>query len=282
MKNDPEKRIAELEALLDIRTHELEMVTIEQHEAVKLLIRRDLALSRASEKLQALDTAKSEFISVAAHQLRTPLSAIKWILSMVLNKEFVNNEESMQFLEKASVSTERMITLVNDLLEVDHIQSGKDQFVFVPVAIEEVIKSLITDMQPIADNRKITIETSFISTQKVSGDTVKLRAVAQNILENALKYTPLGGKIVVTISEENGQALVVVKDNGIGIPVSYKTRIFSKFFRAPNAMRADTVGSGLGLFIAHQIVERHGGKIWFESIEGSGTTFFFTIPLIRE
>lgn len=258
---------------------QLERVMSEQQEAAKMLIRRDLALSRANEQLQALDVAKSEFISVAAHQLRTPLSALKWIMRMLSQNEFRDEAERRSFIMKASESTDRMIDLVNDLLEVDHIQSGKDQFVFKPVNVHLIISAIVSEMQSIANSRNISLVVDLAADMGVSGDPIKLRALFQNLIENALKYTLAGGTVRIVSTIENGFVKVAITDSGIGIPEGQKQRIFSKFFRATNAMKVETVGSGLGLFIAKQVTDRHGGKIWFESPAGEGTSFFVLLPI---
>lgn len=278
--NDLENKNKELMEAVASYKGQLDQLIIEQQNAAKLLIRRDLALSRANEQLQSLDIAKSEFISIAAHQLRTPLSAIKWIVSMLSEDEFKDKEERQLFIGKAAQSTDRMISLVNDLLEADHIQSGKDQFVFTSVDIVTLVTSVVSEMQAIADNRNVRIVLDLAAVGFIRGDVMKLRALFQNLIENAIKYTPPGGKIRISARLEVDFVKVIVADSGIGIPDDQKINIFSKFFRAENAKRTDTVGSGLGLFIAKQVVERHGGKLWFESKVGAGSSFFATLPSI--
>jgi signal transduction histidine kinase len=276
--NDLELKIKELEDLLSTSKHEVERVMEEQHEAAKLLIRRDLALSRANEQLQALDEAKSDFISVAAHQLRTPLSAIKWIMHMLEHDEFKDAEERKQFIEKASQSTDRMIGLVNDLLEVDHIQSGKDKFIFSNVNIANLLDSLYSELNELAENRNINFKVDAPKNLTIKGDSTKLRALFQNLIENSIKYTFPEGSVSVVVSDEGENIKIIVKDTGIGIPNDQKIHIFTKFFRAQNALKMETVGSGLGLFIAKQIVDRHGGKMTFESKVGEGTIFTIQLP----
>jgi signal transduction histidine kinase len=277
--NDAEQKIKELEEAVAKYKQQLESTLHEQQESAKLLIRRDLALSHANEQLQALDIAKSEFISIAAHQLRTPLSAIKWIMHMLAHDEFRDATERQEFIVKAADSTDRMIELVNDLLEVDHIQSGKYQFVFNPVDVGELVKVIVGELQTIATERKVAISLNLAPQNVVKGDALRLRALFQNLIDNALKYTPAGGTITIASSVEGEFLNISVADSGIGIPEAQKSSIFSKFFRASNAVRVDTVGSGLGLFIAKEIVERHGGKIRFESVSEKGTTFFVSLPI---
>ncbi len=280
--SEEEIKILDLKNELSACKDNLQRSMIEQQESAKLLIRRDLALSRANEQLQALDLAKSEFISIAAHQLRTPLSAIKWILHMLVHNEFKNEGEALEFTQKAAQSTNRMIELVNDLLEVDHIQSGKDQFVFKLMDVKTLIESIVVELQTIAIKRKINLEINLKNCVEISGDVTKLRELFQNLIENAIKYSQENGNVKIVAGVSNGLLEISVKDSGIGIPEDQKYNIFSKFFRAANAMKVETVGSGLGLFIAKEVVVRHGGKIWFESKVGEGTTFFVQLPLPKK
>ena len=273
-----EKTKEELIELLIERDKRIALIIFDQQESAKLLIRRDLALSRANDKLRVLDVAKSEFISIAAHQLRTPLSAIKWILSMVLKKEFKTEVETTEFLQKAAESCQRLILLVNDLLEVDHIQSGKDRFVFRPVDIAQVIDVLVSESKEQSHAKGQLLNITCADKSIVLGDEMKLRALLQNLIENAIKYTPDNGKIQIKTELGEKCVHITIADTGIGIPSEQKGRLFTKFFRAQNAIKSSTVGSGLGLFIAKQIIERHGGTITFESEVGKGTTFYIDLP----
>ncbi len=260
----------------------LEQVTFEYNIGTKLLIRRDLELSRANEKLQKFDEIKSNFISIVAHQLRTPLSGIKWTLSMLLNGDMgaLNNDQKT-FLMKSYESNTRMITLVNDMLVADHIQSGRVHYKFEHLDIVDLIDNVLFEMGPEASKKNITIEyeNKLENLPQVYIDPEMIRAVLQNLLENAIKYTMERGKIGIGIKEGNSHLLISVTDNGIGIPQDQAREVFKKFFRARNALKQETDGSGLGLYIAKTIVERNGGTIWFESQENKGSTFYFTVPL---
>ena len=262
----------------------LERIAREQERAAQLLVSRDLELTRANEQLRSLDEVKSEFISVVAHQLRTPLSGIKWTLNLLQNGDLGHlSAEQKKFLAKAYESNDRMIGLVNDLLGADRIDSGKARYLFAPLDITEMIESVLYEVASQAKTREVAI--SFkkppVSLPPVQGDAERLRAVLQNLLENAVKYSRPEGSIALTLSVEKEMALVSIKDNGIGIPKDEQEHIFSRFFRAKNAVKVETDGSGLGLYIAKAIIERHGGKIWFEGKENEGVTFSFTIPLAK-
>ena len=248
----------------------------------RLLIRRDLELSRANEKLRDVDELKSNFISIVAHQLRTPLSGIKWMLDMIINGEMgeLNNDQKT-FLMKSYESNNRMINLVNDMLSTDRIQSGKVHYGFTYLSIIDLLDSVLFEVSPAAVKKNITIQlkSKFMGMPQAYVDPETMRAVIQNLLENAIKYTIVGGKIEVDVQNKRDHLEVSIKDNGIGIPEDEKAKLFSRFFRAANAIKFETDGSGLGLYITKAIVEANRGKIWFESEVGRGSTFYFTVPL---
>ena len=260
----------------------LEQAASEYNTGTKLLIRRELELTRANEKLQKFDEVKSNFISVVAHQLRTPLSGIKWTLSMLLSGDMgpLNNDQKT-FLMKSYESNARMITLVNDMLVADGIQSGRVHYGFKHIDIIDLIDNVLFEVSPQASKKNISIEYKhkFENLPQAYVDPETMRAVLQNLLENAVKYTIEGGKIEIDVKKENDYLAISIADNGIGIPKDQIKDVFVKFFRAHNAIKQETDGSGLGLYIAKTIVEKNGGTIWFESVEGKGSTFYFTVPL---
>ena len=258
-----------------------EQVSAEYNTSIKLLIRRDLELSRANEKLTKFDEVKSNFISVVAHQLRTPLSGLKWTLSMLINGDLgpLNNDQKT-FLMKSYEGNDRMINLVNDLLVADGIQSGRVHYGFKHIDIIDLMDNVLFDVSPQAAKRSISIvyKNKFENIPKAYVDPETMRAVLQNLLENAIKYTIDKGKIEIDVKKEADHLVISISDDGIGIPKDQAKDVFVRFFRARNAIKRETDGSGLGLFIAKTIIEKNGGKIWFESVEGKGTTFYFTVP----
>ncbi|OGI68674.1 hypothetical protein A3A05_03240 [Candidatus Nomurabacteria bacterium RIFCSPLOWO2_01_FULL_41_12] len=275
LNNDLENKIKE-------RTTELANLLSEQQKAAKMLIRRDLELTRANEKLQKVDEIKSSFISIVAHQLRTPLSGIKWTLSMLLGGDMgpLNNDQKT-FLMKSYESNTRMITLVNDMLVADGIQSGKVHYGFKHIDIIDLMDNVLFEVSPQAAKRNILIEykNKFENLPQAYADPETMRAVLQNLLENAIKYTIEGGRIEIDVKQEPDHLVISIADNGIGIPKDQAKDVFVKFFRARNAVKQETDGSGLGLYIAKSIVEKNGGTIWFDSEEGKGSSFYFTVPL---
>jgi signal transduction histidine kinase len=260
----------------------LESLTKEFDKSAKLLVRRDLELTSANDKLTQLDHMKSEIISIVAHQLRTPLSAIKWTIKMLLDRDVgpINTEQE-ELLKKGFESNERMILLINDMLAVDRLESGKLKYTFVPVQFETLVEDMIKSLSTLANQKHVTIALAVPQQplEKIRIDPDKMRDVLQNLIDNAIKYTKENGQVKVAVGVEGGDIHFSVKDNGIGIPADEQDKIFARFFRAKNATHTVTEGSGLGLFIAQSVVKRHGGKIWFDSVENEGTTFHVLLPL---
>lgn len=262
----------------------LEELTKEFDKSAKLLVRRDIQLTVANDKLTLLDKMKSEIISVVAHQLRTPLAAIKWTLKILIDEDMGTvTPAQKELLTKGFDSNERMINLVNDMLAVDKLESGKLKYSFIPVQFENLVQEMIGDLLPLATQKNIRVEfvTPQQPLQKIRIDPEKMRDVLQNLIDNAIKYSKDNTTIIVGVETKEKELHFWVKDTGIGIPEGEKDKIFSRFFRAENAVHTQTEGSGLGLFIASSIVRRHGGEISFESTLNEGTTFHVLLPFIQ-
>jgi len=258
----------------------LEVTTIflgqEKEKLGHIIVLHDITREKMVEKL------KTEFVSVAAHQLRTPLAAIRWSLSL-LKEENLTEEDKKDLIEKCTQSNDRMINLVNDLLNVTRIEEGRYVYELEPKDIIEIAKSSIAAAMEEAKKKKIDFSL-ILPKEKLpllEVDEEKISLAIQNLVENAVHYTLPGGIVLFKIehNKEKGEVLFTVKDTGVGIPKDQQKRIFTKFFRAENVMRMETEGSGLGLFITKNIIESHKGKIWFESEENKGTTFYFTLPV---
>lgn len=229
-----------------------------------------------------MERLKSEFVSVSAHQLRTPLASLKWSLETLLKERIgALNAEQKRITKKAFDSTERMLELVNDLLNVAKIEEGKYIYKKTPTDFEKLIRSTIELFEEEMKEKQIQFEFCLLSKKipKVDVDAEKIKLVIQNLLDNAIRYNFPGGQVSINLNFNGKEIEFSIKDSGIGIPESEKGNIFQKFFRASNAIRKETEGSGLGLFVAKNIIEAHGGKIWFESTEGQGTIFYFNLPI---
>ena len=234
------------------------------------------------ERERALEKTKSEFVFLAAHQLRTPLSATKWAMKMLMEGNFGQiNQKQKELLENGYQSNERMVALVNDLLNVASIEEGKFGYNFVLADFSGIIDEAIKE-QTLLTQRK-NIEINFQKPAelfKIKIDCQKIKLALGNLLENAINYSRTGGSVKITLKRRGPSSVeVAIKDKGIGIPKEHFLRLFSKFFRAKNAIQVHPDGSGLGLFISKNIIEKHGGKIRIESEEEKGTTVYFTFKI---
>lgn len=269
----------ELEGHVKQKTVELQNLneTLEQKVA-----ERTAELQKAYEELKELDERKSEFISVVAHQLRTPLNGLKWTLDMFLKGDLGPiTPDQREFVTRSYKTNDYLLSIVNQMLDTEQISSGKDEFAFRKMSIFDVIETVQPLVTPNAEQRFIDLylPPRNSETPDVYIDSEKLKLVIQNLLDNAIKYTPEHGHVQLEISYSEDKLAIGVSDSGIGISKKDQKYIFGRFFRADNAKRSVANGSGLGLFIAKHVVERHGGKIWFESVENEGTTFFIEIPI---
>jgi len=228
-----------------------------------------------------VDRMKSDFISIVAHQLRTPLSAVKWAVGMVLDEDVGKiTPEQANFLHKGYESNQRMILLVNDMLNVSRIEEGRFGFVFTKLNFQEPFNDVIAGVEGLIAKKHLKIVLDKPSEMpELYMDKSKIELALQNILDNAIKYTPDYGEIKITIRNLGNFLEVAIKDTGIGIPEIDKSRIFSKFFRSTNVIKLETEGSGLGLFIVKNVIEKHGGNISINSTEGKGTEVVFALPL---
>lgn len=228
-----------------------------------------------------IDKAKTEFVSLASHQLRTPLSAINWYVEMLLNGDIGKpTKEQEKYLNEIYAGSQRMVTLVNSLLNVSRIEMGT--FLIEPrqINIFEIAESVLGELHPKSMEKRITIKKSFDNKiPPIQADPKLIRIIFQNLLSNSIKYTPTEGKVELKISQDKINLNIEVIDNGLGIPRNQKDKIFSKLFRADNVRQTETEGTGLGLYLVKSIVDKVGGKVWFESKENKGSTFFVSLPL---
>ncbi len=241
-------------------------------------------IKNENDKLKEINENKSELISISAHQLRTSLSALKWTLKMFLNKELGEiTEEQKSYLEKAINSNDRSIALVNYLLTFNHSDDISMAFNSKEINIISETEKVIADFLGELKNKKIelTFNKPELAIPNINCDEQMVLVVLQNLIENAIKYSPSNSTITVSLKHDTENKIIELSfhDQGIGIKKEDQIKIFNKFFRAPNAIEKETIGSGLGLFITKNIVERHNGKIWFESSPELGTTFFVVLPI---
>jgi signal transduction histidine kinase len=239
-------------------------------------------LRLTNKKLREIDASKDEFISMASHQLRTPLTSIKGYLSMILDGDLGEiRPEQRKALEEAFDSSQRMVYLIGDFLNLSRIQTGKFELEKTPVSLPLLLGEEIDQLRQSAKARNVTLlydEPSNFPSLEI--DETKIRQVMMNFIDNAIYYAkPDGGEILILLESHRDAITFSVRDNGIGVPTQAKKRLFSKFYRADNAKKARPDGTGIGLYMAKRVVVAHGGSIVFESIEGEGSVFGFRLPL---
>lgn len=240
---------------------------------------KELRLSNA--QLRKLDEAKDEFISMASHQLRTPLTSIKGYVDMILEGD-AGEITPMQrkFLTEAFVSSERMVHLINDFLNVSRLQTGTFAIDKRPVDLAKVVGQEIDSLKISASGRDLSFRYKKPqSLPKLLLDEGKIRQVIMNFSDNALYYSRPGTEIKVSLEVEGEDVVLQVKDTGIGVPEEEQARLFTKFYRASNARKQRPDGTGVGLYLAKRVIMEHGGSVVFSSVEGKGSTFGFRLPL---
>ncbi|HCX27737.1 MAG TPA: hypothetical protein DHI91_01185 [Candidatus Portnoybacteria bacterium] len=245
--------------------------------------RQTKQLKEANVELQKLDKAKSDFISIASHQLRTPLTAIKGFTSMILEGSYgrVTNVVRDK-LEKIFESTERLVRLVNDLLDLSHMEGGGMEYNFAKVDFDAMVRSVVEELTPPAEKKKLKFKWRTPDENIwVWADEQKLRQVVMNLIDNAIKYTPQGA-VDVILERVDGNVQMSVKDTGMGMKKSELANLFQKFVRGTEAPRYYTEGAGIGLYVAKQLIEAQKGEVWAESPgEDKGSTFFVKMPEMK-
>jgi len=236
---------------------------------------------RDIENMARTNKMKSEFVSIASHELKNPLSEISWEIDLLFSKyaETLNKKQS-EIVRNIEKSNDKMIRLVNDFLEVARIDQNRMILNRKNINILKIIKEEISGNKILAKLNQVKIELiKETDNCNVIADERKIKLVIDNLLNNAVKYNlSKEGKVEISLKRKNDYLVVSVKDNGIGIPINQQKCIFEKFFRSNNATRYQTQGTGLGLYIAKNIIEQSGGKLWFESKENEGSTFCFSLP----
>lgn len=262
-----------------------ELLVVTEASVVIIVLTIGNIVIRMVEQMIKLNKMKSEFVSVASHQLRTPLSAIRWETELLLckfRKEKVDGKQR-QSIENINTLSNKMTRLINDLLDVARIDQGRLIIKKMPVNLLIIVKEALAGAASLTKEKNI--ELTFNDTRKIPlvfGDPEKLRMAVENLIGNAIKYTSNHGKIEVKVLRKGDFAVFSIKDNGVGIPLEQHGRVFDKFFRSDNIVKYQTEGTGLGLYIAKNIVGQLGGEIWFDSVEGLGSIFSFSVPLNKK
>lgn len=233
------------------------------------------------------NSINSDFANLTSHQLRTPLSGMKWMLELLQKSRTGSlNKKQKEFIEKIYNSNERMIALVNDLLEVSRIELGETKLYLQPTDIAVTIREVLKDKARVIKQKhlKITFTVEQEPFPVVRTEPVKIKHALSNLISNAVNYTPDNGKVNIELRFMAGNPnmlLCSIKDTGIGIPKEQKNLVFQKFFRASNVSKVESTGTGLGLYLAKAFIEASGGKIWFDSTLNKGTAFYVSLPIVK-
>jgi len=251
----------------------------EKPESAAIVVMQDVTALKEAERL------KDEFIGIAAHELRTPLAVVKGFAQMLMIQTMRGKgpelaDWQMEAIQDIDQATSRLVELTEDLLDVTRLQGGRLELNFEPTDIVALVQRTVKRFQVTTERHRISVNDTpeyIVATV----DPHRIEQVVSNLISNAIKYSPEGGDVEITVCEDEKAhtALLCVRDNGIGIPTHEQGRIFSRFMRADNAHAHNIGGTGLGLYLCRELVERHNGRIWFESVEGQGSTFYVSLPL---
>ncbi len=228
-----------------------------------------------------VDRMKTEFISTVSHELRTPLTSIKGYVDLIIDGEAGEiNEVQREFLEIVKQNNDRLVSLINDLLDVSRIESGRVKLKKESLILREVVEQAVTSIENLAKSKEMHISLSIPSElPKVFADRSRIVQIIVNLLSNAIKYTPAKGCIRITARASDSKVATSISDTGVGIPTEHLDRLFVKFYRVDSSLTTEVGGTGLGLAIVKSIVDLHGGEVWAVSKVGKGSTFTFTLPV---
>jgi len=237
------------------------------------------AFNSMVSRMEILDRSRNQFVSNASHELKTPLSTMKILLQTILYQEVYDPDISKEFLGDIDKEIDRLSYVVSDLLTLVSIDSGEMKLKTAPLSLRDLIQDNVKRLSPLARERGIELDFSGRDTAEIMGDHMKLTQVFYNLIDNAIKYTPRGGRVRVELVRQGKTAVARISDNGIGIPKEDQLHIFDRFYRVDKARSRETGGTGLGLSIVKQIVLLHSGNISVSSLESEGTTFTVELPI---
>lgn len=238
-------------------------------------------ITQSFEKLAEANRMKSEFVSIVSHQLRSPLSNLKWVIELLMSGRIASvTKKQLEYLKILKENNKRMEDLVSDLLIVSRIEQGRFPLKKEKISLKDLTEKTIKDMGIFskASNVEINFKAEGNPPQ-ITSDPLQIKLVIENLLDNAIRYVKGKGRVVIKLEKRKENLYFEIKDNGVGIPKDDQKYLFQRFFRSSNVLKQQTEGSGLGLYITKSIIEKSGGKIGFQSQEGVGSTFWFILPI---
>ena len=241
------------------------------------------AFNRMTQGLKRLQELKDEFVFIAAHELRAPTTVIKGYVSMLLEGDGGKlSDITTEYLGQTKKANDRLLKLVEDLLEVARSEAGRIAIELTPLDMREPTKAVMEELKPLANEKQIAlVYNPPMQLAQVSGNSDRIKEVLVNLVNNAIKYTQNVGQVQVLLEEKGGEVVARVQDNGFGMSAEAQKKLFEKFYRVKTDKTQNIQGTGLGLFIVKQLVEKMNGRIWVESEEGKGSTFSFSLPIVK-
>ncbi|MFA6183867.1 MAG: HAMP domain-containing sensor histidine kinase [Parcubacteria group bacterium] len=233
------------------------------------------------EKLAQVNKTKSEFVSIVSHQLKTPLTGISWDIELLVAKYSEGlTDKQRNIINNIESSNALMSRMVNDLLDVARMDQNNFFTRRDDIDIVDLVRKVVDKNKLLTQKNKVNIDLTVDDNMpKIIGDEKRMEVVLDNFISNSIKYNKENGRVIIKVGKDNRKALISIKDSGIGIPKNEQIRVFDKFYRSKEASNKETGGTGLGLYIAKNIIERSRGKVWFHSIEGEGSEFHFSLPI---
>jgi len=249
-----------------------------------ILLMLSYIVTRSFERLAEASRIKMEFLTIMTHQIRAPFANMRWVTDLLMSKKNgPSGEKQDEYFKILRENSQRLEELIDKIITVSKIEQGSLPLKKEPASLKKLVEKVIFEFKPFAEasNVRVSLEAED-NLPEVLADASQVREVMENFVDNAIKYTREKGEVKISLSSKGNSVCLKVKDSGVGIPKEDQKYIFRKFFRSESAMKKQTQGSGLGLFIAKSIIESHRGKIGFISQEGEGSTFWFTLPIIKK
>ena len=261
-----------------------EIVIISESSVVALLFTIGNFIISTVESVAKANKMKTEFVSIASHQLKTPISEMRWEMELLKSKYSSGlSEKQLEIINEVAHSGEKMGRLVNDLLDTARIDQGSLALAKDNINLRDMIDELVQSQKALANASNVELVVSFDEGDfNIVADKRRISVVLDNLISNAIKYIGKSGMVEIILERKDDLVQVCIRDNGVGIPRSEQARIGEKFFRSNNPIKNKTYGTGLGLYIAKNIVEQSGGSLWFKSIENVGSEFYFTLPISKK